>query len=158
MEALPGARPVNEHACFSGNTLSCQSICFLLYNDMAHKRKKTTKGKALPGFRCQGRLWIEEGGETFLGHGRVVLLQRIKEHGSISAAAKSMQMSYRHAWDLVDSMNRHASQSLVSTSKGGKGGGGAQLTEAGEAAIALFDRLQERLKQFLAEETARLPF
>lgn len=65
-------------------------------------------------------------------------------------------MSYKHAWDLVDSMNRHASTPMVITRKGGKGGGGAQLTEAGELAIREFANLLIRLDAFLAQETAQL--
>ncbi len=86
----------------------------------------------------------------------MVLLERIKEHGSISAAAKSMKMSYRHAWDLVDSMNRHATQPLVKTSKGGKGGGGTTITKTGEEAISQFYAFQKRLAEFLAKETKQL--
>ena len=108
------------------------------------------------GFCCRGRIWIEKNGETYLGVGRMVLLQRIKEFGSISQAAKSMAMSYKHAWDLVDSMNRQALEPLVATSKGGKGGGGAFLTDAGEAEVNKFTTLLDRLDAFLAEETARL--
>lgn len=108
------------------------------------------------GIRCRGRVWIEKDGETYLGFGRMVLLERIREFGSISQAAKSMAMSYKHAWDLVDSMNRQAGELLVATSKGGKGGGGAYLTEAGEAAVQEFAGLLDRLDVFLAEETARL--
>lgn len=65
-------------------------------------------------------------------------------------------MSYKHAWDLVDSMNRHASTPMVITSKGGKGGGGAQLTEAGELAIREFADLLIRLDVFLAQATSEL--
>jgi len=53
----------------------------------------------------------------------------------ISKAAKSMEMSYKHAWDLVQSMNRLSPVPLVVTATGGKDGGGAQLSEAGEKAI-----------------------
>jgi molybdate transport system regulatory protein len=108
------------------------------------------------GHRCRGRVWFEKDGETYLGFGRIVLLERIREFGSISAAAKSMQMSYKHAWDLVDSMNRHGREPLVSTSKGGKGGGGAALTEAGELAVREYAALLDRLDTFLAKETSRL--
>jgi molybdate transport system regulatory protein len=108
------------------------------------------------GLRCRGRVWIEKDGETYLGFGRLVLLERIREFGSISAAAKSMQMSYKHAWDLVDSMNRHGRELLVATSKGGKGGGGAALTEAGELAVREYAALLDRLDTFLAKETSRL--
>ena len=91
-----------------------------------------------------------------MGFGRVVLLERIHEHGSISEAARSMKMSYKHAWDLIDSMNRQAAKPLVTTSKGGKGGGGASLTEAGEKAISDFATLHERLTAFLEQETKKL--
>jgi len=60
------------------------------------------------GYELKGRVWIEGASGTFLGCGRVVLLERIAEFGSISKAAKSMDMSYRHAWELVDSINRQA--------------------------------------------------
>ena len=60
------------------------------------------------GYELKGRVWIEGASGTFLGYGRVVLLERIAEFGSISKAAKSMDMSYRHAWELVDSINRQA--------------------------------------------------
>ncbi|BCL62401.1 hypothetical protein DGMP_30940 [Desulfomarina profundi] len=96
---------------------------------------------------------MERDGATFLGTGRVVLLERIREHGSISRAARSMKMSYKHAWDLVDSMNRKSPDPLVITSKGGKGGGGARLTAAGEREVAAFWELQERFSAFLQAET-----
>ena len=114
--------------------------------------------QVLPGYRCKGRIWIENNGETFLGFGRVVLLERVHEHGSISKAARSMKMSYKHAWDLIDSMNRQADKPLVATTKGGKGGGGggASLTEAGEKAIRDFSTLHDRLTAFLEQETKNL--
>lgn len=122
------------------------------------KKRHSSKGRkqSRPGYHCQGRIWIENNGETFLGFGRVVLLERIREHGSISRAARSMEMSYKHAWDLIDSVNRQAGKPLVTASKGGKGGGGAQLTEAGERAIKDFANLHQRLAAFLEEETEKL--
>ena len=125
---------------------------------MKKHKKARKKIEAPPGYHCQARIWIEENGETFIGFGRVVLLERIGEHGSISRAAQSMQMSYKHAWDLVDSMNRHAREPLVITCKGGKGGGGTTLTNAGEQVIQEFYELRKRLDLFLAEETGKLSF
>lgn len=107
-------------------------------------------------YRLQGRLWIEGPDGTFLGFGRVVLLERIREHGSISAAARSMEMSYRHAWKLVDSMNSQSSQSIVEKSTGGRGGGGAILTEAGQRAIDCFWAAYKDFKAFLAERSQQL--
>ncbi|MDH3454422.1 MAG: LysR family transcriptional regulator [Desulfuromonadales bacterium] len=121
-----------------------------------HRAKRT--GTAAEGYRCRGRAWIEGRDGTFLGYGRVVLLERIRETGSISKAAKTMEMSYKHAWDLVDSMNRQAVEPLVEKVSGGRGGGGTRLTGAGERAVAAFWALHKRLEKFLAEESNKLDF
>ncbi len=104
-------------------------------------------------YRVAGKIWIARGKETFLGYGRIKLLERIREHGSISAAARSMGMGYRHAWRLVDSMNKAAPEALVKTVTGGAGGGGAKLTGAGERAIELFWRIYKEMEDFLENET-----
>jgi molybdate transport system regulatory protein len=110
------------------------------------------------GYELKGRMWIDGANGTFLGYGRVVLLERIDEFGSISKAAKSMGMSYRHAWELVDSMNSQAGRPLVETSVGGKKGGGTKLTEAGEKAIEGFWNIYKKFKLFLTKEGASLQF
>jgi molybdate transport system regulatory protein len=110
------------------------------------------------GYELKGRMWIEGASGTFLGYGRVVLLERIAEFGSISKAAKSMDMSYRHAWELVDSINRQAERPLVETSVGGKKGGGAKLTEAGREAVEGFWNIYEKFKRFLNKEGVSLQF
>ena len=120
-----------------------------------HKKKKPQTGqKLVPGFR--GRIWIDGTDGTFLGHGRVALLERIREYGSITRAAKAMEMSYRHAWDLVDSMNRQAGRPFVELATGGKGGGGARVTEEGERAIQLFWKFSEDFQTFLKKEEEKL--
>ncbi len=101
-------------------------------------------------------MWIDGPEGTFLGFGRVVLLERIGEHGSISAAARSMNMSYRHAWDLVASMNRQAKRPLVIGTSGGRGGGGARLTPEGERAIEVFRAAWEDFKAFEARRSRDL--
>lgn len=112
-----------------------------------HVKKKIKSSQGL-----RGRIWIDGKEGTFLGYGRIVLLEMIREHGSIAKAAKSMEMSYRHAWELVDSMNRQARKPLVESSTGGKGGGGARLTEAGEKAIKLFRKFYGDFQDFLKHE------
>ncbi len=107
-----------------------------------------------PGFR--GRVWIDGPEGTFIGYGRVVLLERIMEHGSITKAAKSMEMAYRHAWDLVDSMNRQAKRPFVELATGGKGGGGARVTAAGKKAIKVFWQFHKDLEAFLKREEKKL--
>ncbi len=107
-------------------------------------------------YRLHGRIWIEGPEGTFLGYGRVVLLERIKEHGSISAAARSMEMSYRHAWKLVDSMNRQSGHPVVEKSTGGRSGGGASLTKRGQQAIDCFWSAYGDFKEFLNARSRQL--
>ena len=109
-------------------------------------------------YAVKGRIWIDGPEGTFLGFGRIVLLERIESLGSISAAARSMQMSYRHAWELVESMNRQSPEPLVRKAIGGSGGGGAELTEAGQRALATFHRLQASFLEFLARASEELPW
>jgi molybdate transport system regulatory protein len=107
-------------------------------------------------YQLRGRIWIEGPEGTFLGYGRVVLLERIRDHGSISAAARSMEMSYRHAWKLVDSMNHQSRKPVVVSSTGGRGGGGAHLTEDGERAIKAFWSAYGDFKTFLTRRTKKM--
>lgn len=107
-------------------------------------------------YQLRGRIWIEGPEGTFLGYGRVVLLERIRDHGSISAAARSMEMSYRHAWKLVDSMNRQSRKPVVVSSSGGRGGGGTRLTEEGVRAIEAFWSAYRDFKAYLARRTRAL--
>lgn len=118
----------------------------------SHGIRKAATGS--PGFR--GRVWIDGPEGTFFGCGRAVLLERIIEHGSIMKAARSMQMSYRHAWDLVASMNRQAKHPFVELATGGRGGGGARVTDAGRRAIRNFKRFQRDLQEFLRREERKL--
>lgn len=130
-----------------------QPLYFDKYNDM---KNNTGQGKTEDALKWRGRLWLEGQEGTFLGYGRVVLLERIKELGSIAKAAKSMEMSYKHAWDLIESMNRQAGCKLVATSRGGKSGGGARLTPVGEKAIAVFRQYHAQFQAVLQEMTAEL--
>jgi molybdate transport system regulatory protein len=127
---------------------------------MAGRKKDHGRGSALAasppaaGVQIKGRLWLEKEGETFLSWGRVVLLERIRETGSIAAAARSLDMAYSHAWSLVANMNRLAGQELVARAFGGRQGGGAWLTPAGEAAIAQFWDLVAKFREWLQSQPA----
>jgi molybdate transport system regulatory protein len=107
-------------------------------------------------FRLTGRVWVEGPTARFLGIGRLELLEHIRATGSISKAAAAMGMSYKRAWDLVQSMNTQATHPLVTTQTGGKSGGGTVVTPEGEQALTEFKAVQERFQAFLAEETRRL--
>lgn len=103
--------------------------------------------------RINGRIWLEtSGGERFIGIGRMELLQHIQESGSINLAAKAMNMSYKRAWDLVQSFNRLADQPMVVTQTGGQKGGGATLTPEGLEYLKRYQALLARFSQFIANE------
>src|SRR5262249_24323432 len=74
------------------------------------------------------RVWLEKSGHAVLGRGRLELLEGIARWRSIRSAARNMGMSYRHAWLLVQGINRAAGTPLVSATTGGLRGGGASLT------------------------------
>lgn len=92
-------------------------------------------GSKSPKFTCRPRIRIKAGKEIALGPGKVDLLEAIERTGSISAGARELGLSYRRAWDLVDTMNHCFKHPLVARVKGGKGGGGAQLTNEGRDAL-----------------------
>ncbi|MGO4293970.1 winged helix-turn-helix domain-containing protein [Chitinophaga sp. RAB17] len=105
---------------------------------------------------ANGRIWIETEQGPFLGYGRIELLEKISELGSLRKAATAMKISYRQAWDFVDQMNKRTSQPLVIFERGGKNGGGALLTKEGEQAIRLFHELNQAFQEFLATAVARM--
>ena len=122
-----------------------------MHRKKAHSIKKE---RSSPGL--SGRIWIDGTDGTFLGYGRIVLLEKIRELGSITKAAKSMEISYRHAWELVDSMNRQSPKPLVEAATGGRNGGGARLTKEGEKAIALFWALYADFQTYLKVQQKKI--
>jgi len=95
-------------------------------------------------------LWLGESDEAHFGRGRIELLSRIEETGSISKAAKAMKMSYKAAWDAVNEMNALSQTPIVERATGGRGGGGTVLTERGRELIAIFRRIEEAQEAFFA--------
>ncbi len=103
----------------------------------------------------RGALWITAGGESLGGHGRIGLLRAIAEHGSITQAAKAVGLSYRAAWDAVETMNQRVGEPLVQRTTGGRGGGSTRLTPRGERLIQRFDTMSaihERFVKLLDDE------
>lgn len=91
-----------------------------------------------------------------LGRGKIILLEHIRETGSISAAGRAMDMSYRRAWLLVSALNRMFTQEAVESQRGGKQGGGAVVTPFGEELIRRFRAMEEKAEAALAAELAWL--
>src|SRR5262245_51254508 len=87
-------------------------------------------------------LRVDFGGRGALGPGKVRLLEAIAERGSIAAAAKSLGMSYRRAWLLIDSLNRSFRYATVTARPGGAQGGGAALTEFGRELVHRYRQIE----------------
>ena len=93
---------------------------------------------------------------AMVGPGKAELLEHIRETGSISAAGRSMGMSYKRAWMLVEELNAAFSSPLVASARGGPGGGGAHLTATGEQVLALFREIERKARDAGATEIAAL--
>ncbi|MBY5332393.1 LysR family transcriptional regulator [Rhizobium leguminosarum] len=94
--------------------------------------------------------------EDRLGHGKMELLEHIRQTGSISAAGRAMDMSYRRAWLLVSEMNRMFNEQVVESQRGGQKGGGAALTPFGEELLERFRRMERTMRTSLADDLAWL--
>jgi molybdate transport system regulatory protein len=91
-------------------------------------------------------LRIDFGGGRSIGPGKIRLLELIDETGSISAAGRTLEMSYRQAWLLVDELNRMFKEPVVSAQTGGGGGGGTVVTEAGNTVVRLYRDMEQRAR------------
>ena len=102
--------------------------------------------------KADGRFWLTLDGANFLGGGRVELLCRIAETGSISKAARAMKMSYKAAWDAVDAMNQAWGTALVESRPAG-----SRLTADAERLITAYEGARRAHEDFLAALAATLP-
>ena len=94
--------------------------------------------------------------EGQIGRGKVELLEEIAAFGSISAGARRMKMSYKRAWDLVEEMNQIFGKPVLDTQKGGRSGGGAQLTLTGLAIVARYRAIERAAEAAAAPHVAAL--
>lgn len=101
-----------------------------------------------------GELWLHAGGQTLGGAARIALLAAIGETGSITRAAKAVGLSYKGAWDAIDTMNTLAGEPLVLRATGGKGGGGTTLTPRATALIAAFRAIEREHRRFIDAASA----
>ena len=107
-------------------------------------------------YKIKSRIWIESEDKVLLGEGRVHLLKAIQEMGSLSKAAKSLNISYKKAWQLLDSVNKSAKKPVTINSIGGKGGGGAELTEYGKSLVIAFDEINKNCWAFLDKQLEKI--
>ncbi len=106
----------------------------------------------------RARFWFMGKEPSYLGIGRITLLEKIQEFGSISRAAKEMGMSYKKAWKLIEELNSMFDEPLVIKEQGGRAGGGTYLTEKGLLAIKQFRSFEVKLIDFLEVESKLLNF
>lgn len=99
---------------------------------------------------------IRSGDAVALGPGKVDLLEAVREYGSISAAARSLDMSYRRAWLLIDELNRSLKSPATRSEQGGQSGGGCTLTPVGETIIRLYRDVEEEARRSCAPQIAEL--
>lgn len=92
------------------------------------------------------------GRDIAIGPGKADLLAALAETGSISAAARSMGMSYKKAWYLLDTMNRCFREPLIEAEKGGRSRGGAKLTPMGERLLHLYRAIETKAADAVADE------
>lgn len=106
--------------------------------------------------KIRSKIWIDKNDKPFVGLGRILLLEQIDKHGSITRGAKAIKMSYRKAWQLVEDMNKLSDKPLVEKHLGGAKGGGASVTEEGKRVIEEFYLLQNDIEQFLDERVKQI--
>ncbi|QLG44634.1 winged helix-turn-helix domain-containing protein [Costertonia aggregata] len=107
-------------------------------------------------YKIKSRIWIEVDDKVLLGEGRVQLLKAIRNLGSLSKAAKELNMSYKKAWMLVDSINKSAKEPVVISTTGGKNGGGAIVTPYGSSLIKAFEKINKNCWKYLDEQVKEM--
>jgi molybdate transport system regulatory protein len=99
---------------------------------------------------------IDLDSEGRIGPGKIQLLENIQSCGSISAAGRAMDMSYKRAWDLVDEINRICRHPAVERQTGGKNGGGAVLTPFGMSLVARYRKIERDAASAVRKELLAL--
>jgi molybdate transport system regulatory protein len=113
-------------------------------------------GKPNAGSLPNLSLRIDLDTESRIGPGKILLLENIDKFGSISAAGRAMDMSYKRAWDLVDEINRVCRQAAVERQTGGRNGGGAALTPFGASLVARYRKIERDAATAVRKELAAL--
>jgi len=102
--------------------------------------------------QVKSKMWIEAGGEVVAGDGKINLLERIEETGSIQKAAGEIGMSYRHAWGFLQKMEKRGGIKLVVTQIGGREGGGAKLTPQGKEFLRRYSAFRKGLDEYIEKK------
>jgi molybdate transport system regulatory protein len=104
----------------------------------------------MPGTRLSIRIDLASGDR--IGPGKIALLEAIRSTGSISAAARSLGMSYRRAWLLVEEINHALREPAVTAETGGRRGGGAAVTPVGQRIVGLYRAIESHARSVAGSE------
>jgi molybdate transport system regulatory protein len=138
---------------FLARELALSPSCML--SRMAKSTKdSSTSSPSQPEVRF--RMRIRQADAVAIGPGKIDLLEAVHEHGSISAAARSLGMSYRRAWLLIDELNRTLKTPATSSETGGSSGGGCVLTPVGEKIVRLYRDIEVEAARTCAPQISAL--
>jgi molybdate transport system regulatory protein len=124
------------------------AVCHLPLDDrysFGVTRSLILQGKPMAGTHLSIRIDLSNGNR--IGPGKVALLEAIRAQGSISGAARSLGMSYRRAWLLVEEINKALAKPAVIAEMGGRSGGGASVTPVGEKIVDLYRSIERRTRK-----------
>jgi molybdate transport system regulatory protein len=98
------------------------------------------------------KVWLENKGEVVLSNGKFGILKKIDQSGSIQKAAEEFGMSYRHAWGMVQKIEKRSGLKLLETQVGGREGGGAKLTPDGKTFLAQYEAFSKGLGELVQKK------
>lgn len=99
------------------------------------------------------RIWIDDNNKTVLGIGRIHLLEKIIETGSITNASKELKMPYRKVWQIIKKINEHAEEPIVINVRGGVGGGGGSIvTDFGKEMMNRYYLIENKFKEIIENQ------
>lgn len=124
--------------------------------DVLEKAKPKRRSKPETPVKVRWRMRVLYGDLIAIGPGKVSLLEAVRDYGSITAAAKSLGMSYRRAWLLLNDINSALASPAIVSSHGGASGGTSQLTEIGEQVIALYRQIEQQASAANQKELSQL--
>ena len=127
---------VAKHYCLVGNS-SIPKGDFPLTRD----------SKILPNFK----IWLGKDTDHVLGEGGAILLKAIRKYGSISEAARRTGMSYKYAWDQLERTEKTVGKPILNRIRGGKSGGGTELTETAVKLLMEYDRMRTFVEHVLQD-------
>ncbi len=99
----------------------------------------------------RSKVWLLHNGKMVFGKGRAELLEAIGRTGSISAAARELELSYRHAWTMIRASEKRLGLTLLRRTKGGSGGGGATLTGEARALLSRYREAETKIRSLAGE-------